>query len=198
MGPSSAAVGVLVPVKSFRAAKHRLSPVLDSAARAALARRLAARVVGAAHGLPVAVVCDDDEVAQWASDLSCTVLWRPGDGLNRAVSDGVAALTAFDRVIVAHADLAMVEDLRPLSDFAGITLAPDRRRDGTNVLCVPPGAGFEFAYGAGSFARHRAEAHRLSLAVRVVATEQYACDVDTPDDLEYVEAGGGTATGLAQ
>ena len=40
------------------------------------------------------------------------------------------------------------------------TLVPDRRLDGTNVLAVPTEAGFRFAYGAGSFGRHRAEAQR--------------------------------------
>ncbi len=198
MSPSTAAVGVLMPVKAFRAAKHRLSPVLDGAERAALARRLADRVIAAAHDLPVAVVCDDDEVAQWASDRACTVLWRPGDGLNRAVSDGVAALGEFDRIIVAHADLAKVEDLRPLAAFAGVTLAPDRHRDGTNVLCLPAATAFEFAYGAGSFARHRAEAHRLRLSVRVVIAEQYACDIDTPADLDYSAMGATAAVGTAQ
>ena len=37
----------------------------------------------------------------------------------------------------------------------------DRRDDGTNVACVPSGAGFRFSYGPGSFARHCDEAVRL-------------------------------------
>ncbi len=47
----------------------------------------------------------------------------------------------------------------------GVTLVPDRRDDGTNVVCVPTRAGFRFPYGPGSFARHRAEA-RASGAAR--------------------------------
>ena len=94
--------------------------------------------------------------------------------------------TAPTRVIVAHADLPLADDLRPIADgFDGVTLVPDRRADGTNVLCVPAGAGFDFQYGPRSFARHRAEAERLGLRHRVVDDARLAWDVDVPEDLLY-------------
>ena len=65
-----------------------------------------------------------------------------------------------------------------------MTLVPDRRLDGTNVLASPPTPGFAFAYGAGSFARHRAEAARLGLPARIVPT-RLAWDVDLPADLAW-------------
>ena len=61
--PSPSAV-VLLPIKSFGQAKHRLSPVLDARERAELARELAGRVVRAARELPVAIVCDDDTMTR--------------------------------------------------------------------------------------------------------------------------------------
>ena len=72
-------------------------------------------------------------------------------------------------MIVAHADLPLAADLAWLADTDGVTLVPDRHRDGTNVLCVPAGAGFTPAYGAGSFRAHRAEAARLGLVTRLRA-----------------------------
>ena len=42
---------VLVPVKSFRAAKHRLAGVLDAEAREALAKQLASGVIAAAFAM---------------------------------------------------------------------------------------------------------------------------------------------------
>src|SRR5947207_6162239 len=83
--PSPRAV-VLLPIKSFSEAKHRLSPVLDTNERAALARELATRVFRAALDLPVAIVCDDDDVAAWGHEIGASVLWRPGVGLNGAVT----------------------------------------------------------------------------------------------------------------
>jgi 2-phospho-L-lactate guanylyltransferase len=178
-------VAVLLPVKAFRHAKARLAPALDPHDRAELARAMATKVVRAAGTLPVAVVCDDDEVSAWAATLGAEVIWRPGRGLDAAVADGVDELAqlGFGRVIVAHADLPHALDLTWVADFDGVTLVPDRRDDGTNVASVPTRAGFGFAYGPGSFARHQAEALRLGLALRVEREVRLGWDVDTPDDL---------------
>src|SRR5436853_4854665 len=104
------ATHVLVPIKSFQQAKVRLASALGAADRADPARRMAARVLAAARGLPTWVVCDDDEVATWSSEHGAGVLWTPGLGLNGAVADGIARITTEQRaleVIVAHADLPL-------------------------------------------------------------------------------------------
>jgi 2-phospho-L-lactate guanylyltransferase len=177
--------GVLIPVKAFAQAKRRLAPVLDHEARAALARSMAEQVVRSAGSLPVAVVCDDEAVRRWATELGAEVIWTPALGLNGAVEAGVAHLAAagIDRAVVAHADLPLATDLTWVARGDGVTLVPDRHGDGTNVASVPTAAGFRFAYGAGSCARHEAEARRLGLSVRVVTDERLGWDVDTPDDL---------------
>src|SRR5258708_32525759 len=82
-------VAVLVPVKAFARAKVRLAPALDAAARAALAEAMASQVLAAATSLPVAVVCDDPGVADWARRHGARVVWEPGRGLNGAVEAGV-------------------------------------------------------------------------------------------------------------
>lgn len=181
---------VVVPVKAFSAAKARLAGALDDGRRAALARAMADRVVTAARGLPVVVVCDDEAVAAWARARGATVVWQPGAGLNPAVSAAVEWCAERDvaEVVVAHADLPFADDLRTLAGFAGVTLVPDRHRDGTNVLALPAAAGFRFAYGPGSFARHRAEAERLGLAVRVLDDTALSWDVDHPEDLRGLPA----------
>jgi len=48
---------------------------------------------------------------------------------------------------------------------------------------VAPTAGFIFAYGAGSLARHVAEVERLGLALRVERERRLGWDVDLPADL---------------
>jgi len=170
----------------------RLAPALSPAERAALARTMADHVLRAAAPLPVHVVCDDDEVASWATAAGAAVVWTPGRGLDGAVAEGVAGLAAVgvDRVIVAHADLPHAEALAWVADFDGITLVPDRRDDGTNVIGLPAASGFGFAYGPGSFARHRAEAERLGLSVRVLREPRLGWDVDQPADLEQPEWAG--------
>jgi len=176
---------VLVPVKAFAQAKQRLTEVLDPAARRALAVAMAETVVRAARDVPVAVVCDDDEVREWAIGQGAQAIWTPGLGLNGAVAAGIAHLHSrgTERVVVAHADLPLAVDLTWLADTEGVTLVPDRHRDGTNVLSVPAGSGFAPAYGAGSFRAHRAEAARLGLVVRLVADAALGWDVDVASDL---------------
>ncbi len=179
---------VLVPVKDFSVAKLRLAPALAPLERAALARRMAERVVRAARQLPVAVVCDDTAVADWARGLGALVVWAPERGLNHAVQDGVRQLAglAVAHVTVAHADLPLADDLAWVGDWPGVTIVPDRHDDGTNVIAVPTGRGFVFSYGPGSFRRHVAEAERLGLATRVERSPSLSWDVDLPADLNAV------------
>ena len=176
---------VLVPVKAFAQAKARLAPSIDHSRRAELAKAMAGHVLAAAYPLPVAVVCDDPDVAEWARERQAIVLPEPGRGLNGAVESGVARLAkaGASEVLVAHADLPLAHGLSHLAGFEGITLVPDRRDDGTNVLCLPARSGFRFGYGPGSFARHHAEAVRLGLPVRVRREPDLAWDVDVPSDI---------------
>ncbi|HEY1651379.1 MAG TPA: 2-phospho-L-lactate guanylyltransferase [Acidimicrobiales bacterium] len=176
---------VLIPVKAFHQAKRRLDQVLAGPDRERLVRTMAAQVIAAGAPLPVAVVCDDEQVAAWAADLGALVLWEPGQGLNGAVRAGLDRLVAAGArwVTIAHGDLPRAHDLGTLAAFDGVTLVPDRRDDGTNVLRLPAGCEFRFAYGPGSFRAHRAEATRLGLAVRVVRDPNLAYDVDWPADV---------------
>jgi 2-phospho-L-lactate/phosphoenolpyruvate guanylyltransferase len=183
---------VLIPVKAFDQAKRRLRLALDESERAALARAMADRVVGAAHPLPVAVVCDDNAVAEWARQLGALVVWEPGRGLNGAVEAGVEHLRAagVTQVTVAHADLPRATGIALVGESPGITLVPDRYGNGTNVIAVPTDAGFQFSYGPGSFARHVAEATRLGIPTRVLERPDLAWDIDEPGDVVPVTAPG--------
>ncbi len=150
-------------------------------------RMMAHWVVAAADGLPVHVATDDAEVAAWARDLGADVVAVGRPGLNLAVSVAADQLAAagVERALVAHADLALARTLRPAVG-PGLVIAPDRLRDGSNVMCIPTTAGFRFAYGPGSFQRHVSEAERLGLSVTVLVDDTLAVDIDHPDDLRHL------------
>jgi 2-phospho-L-lactate guanylyltransferase len=177
---------VLIPIRSFDDAKTRLAGVLTPADRTRLARAMAERVVRAAHNLPVHIVSDDADVARWASTVGAAALAPGVGGLNAGVTAAVAAVAARPeppaRVIVAHADLPLAEDLRIVTG-PGIAIAPDHGRDGSNVLSLPTSADFTFHYGPGSFEAHRAEAERRGLAFTVIDDASLALDIDEPGDL---------------
>lgn len=175
---------VVVPIRGFRVGKARLAAVLNEDERAALSRSMAARVIAAAAPLTVIVVTSDEEVAAFARETGASVVDDPGS-LDAAAHAGVAAARAMgaERVIVAHADLAKPTPFAWVADFDGVTIVPDRRGEGTNVLALPVDAPFVFAYGDGSRARHLDEARRIGLAVRVCVDDDLGWDVDEPTDL---------------
>ena len=162
--PAPPRAGVVVPIRAFALGKARLADALDPAERAALARRLAERVL------------------QAAALLHASVLDDPGtlDGAAAAGRDHFRA-AGCSRVVVAHADLPYARGLDRLARDGTrpvVALVPCHRDDGTPVLSVPTASEFHFAYGPGSFRRHAAEARRLGLGLRVVRDRDLAFDVD--------------------
>lgn len=178
-------VAVLVPLRSFWTGKARLSAVLDRAGRSALIELMAGRVVDAAHDLDVLIVHDSFEVERWAAERGAAALRPTQPGLNRAVTSGRTHLASlgYDQVIIAHADLPYATDLRVMLTGDPVTIVTDRVGDGTNVLCIPTGLDFEFAYGPGSFDHHCSTARALGFEPQVIDDPGLAWDVDHPDDL---------------
>ncbi|HSL73521.1 MAG TPA: 2-phospho-L-lactate guanylyltransferase [Ilumatobacteraceae bacterium] len=181
-------LAVLIPVKRFAAAKGRLTGLLSDAERADLARWMASRVVDVVAEIPTFVACDDEDVARWARDKGAEVIWGAGLGLNGAVDDGVRRIrdAGFDHVLVSHADLARPTRLLEVARSGCITLVPDRRHDGTNVMSFPTATSLHASYGGGSFARHLDQAMtRRGVDVEVRSDPDLSLDLDTHRDLVH-------------
>ena len=176
---------VLVPIKAFDAAKGRLGVVLGDDERVALVTSMAAHVLDEAAPLPTCVACDDAAVARFAESKGAHVSWTPGLGLNGAVEASLAHLASLGAafVTVVHADLPRARGIGEIEHFEGVTIASDRRGDGTNLLRVPANVPFTMQYGAGSFKRHLTECDRLGLAILRLDRDDLAFDVDDPEDL---------------
>jgi 2-phospho-L-lactate guanylyltransferase len=194
----------VVPIRSLGAAKQRLAGRLGPADRHELARSLAAGVLDAlvGDGLWTVAVTADREVAELAGAAGATVAPDPGGGLDAAVAAGVAFAAARGeaRVVVAHADLPFPAELAGVAEVGppdGVVLVPDRRHDGTNVVALPAAAGFRFAYGPGSFERHRAETERIGRALTVLDGTRLGWDVDLPEDLDTPAEWGAPSWGSA-
>jgi len=181
-------LAVLVPVKRFTAAKGRLTGVLADSDRARLAEWMASGVLEVVAEIPTFVACDDEQVAAWATRMGAHVIWGAGLGLNGAVDDGVDHITSngYDHVLVSHADLALPSGLLDVAREGCITLVPDRRHDGTNVMSFPAARPLRAAYGGGSFGRHLTQALAAGPGpVEVRSDPQLSLDLDTPRDLVH-------------
>lgn len=189
----------VVPVRSLRHGKTRLSPVLGNEARQALLRGIANRVVAAAveSGMieTVLVVSADVETLSWAAGLGPAVEAVPQPehrlGLIGAIDAGRA--WAMDRgastLLSLFADLPLIiaDDIRGflVVRTEPVVLGADRRGEGTNALLLRlagRGSEFKFAFGEGSLAKHLQEARRLGLQAAVHDAPGIAFDLDTPDD----------------
>lgn len=170
-------------MKRFDVAKERLrlGGVVDVTS---LARSLAASVLQASAPRPVVVVSESDDVSEFAQERGAEVLRLRSAGLNAAMRAAYETLAVrFDFLILAHGDLRFPEGLGTFNFEPGITIVTDHHGEGTNVLALPAGLDFHFAYGPGSRRRHAQEAQRLGLEFRVIADSPWRFDVDEAGDL---------------
>ena len=188
----------VVPVRSMRHGKTRLSSVLGTEARETLLRGVANRVVAAAVDSgrieTVLVVSPEAETLAWAAGFGPAVVAVPQPehraGLNGAIDAGRAwALDQGASALVSlFADLPLIapDDIRGLlARTEPVVLGADRRGEGTNALLLRlagQGPDFRFAFGDGSLAKHLAEAQRLGLNAALHDALGIAFDLDTPDD----------------
>ena len=183
-------VALIVPVKSFAIAKGRLANALSEDARAVLAKECATRVVSAGKDWPTYVVCDDDDVAEWAKDCNAIVVRCSEPGIDAAVRAGrqQALCDGIEHVVISHGDLPLVQRFDHLVFANTITFVPDRHHNGTNVIAMPSSSPVDTAYGPDSYTRHVARAQSLGLAHRTIEDDELALDLDTADDLAELHA----------
>jgi len=189
---------VVIPIRSFRHGKRRLAPVLDVAERIALTQWLLTHTLDQAAAYPgwshTLVVTGCPEVSASVNGLGIRVLAESGTGgLNGALAEARSAVVALggSRMLVLPGDLPLLEprhlqQLAAQASDSALVLAPDRTEQGTNAMCLPVSAAFEFAFGPGSFSRHCERAHVLNLASVVVRSPELAFDLDLPGDLSEV------------
>jgi 2-phospho-L-lactate guanylyltransferase len=193
-------VSVLIPVKGFRNAKQRLSPLLAIAERELLAevmfREVLSQVLGA-RGLAVTfVVTGDDRVAEIACSLGAQVIREEAErGETHAVDFARLELKKSGReaVLIVPGDLPLVRStdieaiLAQVPDGASspfALLVPSHDRMGTNALLLAPPDIIQLRFGFDSFSYHSSQVSAQALALRVLENEGIALDIDEPKDLD--------------
>ena len=187
-----------MPVKDFRKAKSRLSPVLALDERQALARRLANSALDALLGTGafagVLIATDSDDVAQWAEAQGAEVI---RDGAPRSLGDvidaGLQALAArgASDAVVLMSDLPDVkqDDVEALLEALSVNLlvvSPDRHEQGTNALAIrPPDRLLPTCFGQhDSYRGHLNWAREAGIKAQVIKRPGLARDLDLPSDLD--------------
>ena len=187
----------ILPVKSFGAAKQRLSDQFGQGAREALAQAMFSDVLASLRrvkGLDAIAVVTDDPRAESAARGSRVLVIRDRHetGQSDATRLGVAhALeNAFERVLLVPGDTPLLDPLevdgmltRATAEHLDAVIVPDRAGTGTNALLLRPPQAFEPSFGPGSLERHIEAASAAGVKFRVERVRSLMHDVDTPDDL---------------
>jgi len=190
------ATWALVPVKDFSHAKTRLSPVLDAAGRASLARELFDHVLDVLRACPglsgILVATDSDVVSSLAEHRGAYVARDSGAlPLGRVVDEALVALARAGArsALVLMSDLPAVrprelDELLAAHASHDVVAAPDRHERQTNALVLRLPARAPTRFGElGSYELHREDALRYGLSFAPVRSSRLALDLDEPEDL---------------
>jgi 2-phospho-L-lactate/phosphoenolpyruvate guanylyltransferase len=192
----------ILPVKSFGAAKGRLSDMLGAGARQALAQAMFSDVLASlrrVRGVDSIAVVTADRVAESAAHGGrVQVLWDSEEaGQSEAATIGIryAVASGFQTVLLVPGDAPLLERdevdallARCHERATAIAIVPDRHGTGTNALVLSPPDAMAPSFGPGSFERHLALAREAGLSHSVEELPSLLLDVDTPEDLKELAA----------
>jgi 2-phospho-L-lactate guanylyltransferase len=187
----------VLPVKGFAAAKQRLSGMLGSGSRQAVAQAMLGDVLASLRRVTrldaIAVVTGDRLAESTALGYRMTVLPdRAQAGQSEAALIGIryALANGFERVLLVPADAPLLDHLeldQLLTESAhrrlGLVVVPDRHGTGTNSLLLNPPDAIVPSFGPGSLERHLAAARAAGIGHAVERPDSLLLDIDTPDDL---------------
>lgn len=193
-------VVALMPVKGFRNAKQRLTPLLSGGAREILAETMFRDVltqVRSARGLGgTFVVTGDEKVAAIASAAGAEVIRESAETgetgavdfarmeLKRAGHEAVLILPG-DMPLLRTADIEQLLDQFSQDARAPYALlVPSHDRLGTNALLLAPPDVIQLRFGYDSFTFHTSQVSSRGLPIRFIENERIALDIDEPKDLE--------------
>ena len=197
-------VAAIIPVGTLEGAKTRLGEMLDAEERRDLVEGLLARTVVAALDVTslgdVLVVSPDREVLRRASAIGARTLRQRSDGLNAGLREARADVVAggATAILVIPIDLPLITTeaieavatplaAGPDADGTLVVIVSDRHGTGTNALGLRPPDVIDFAFGRGSRQAHLA-AGATAGATLIELDGPLTVDLDTPDDLVFVES----------
>jgi 2-phospho-L-lactate/phosphoenolpyruvate guanylyltransferase len=195
-------IAAIIPVGTYDGAKSRLGDTLDAEERQELVETLLARTVVAALTVDrladVLVVSPDRDVVRRAAEIGARTLLQRSDGLNAGLREARTDVVAggAESILVLPIDLPFVDPTAVWSvvdqvagnpDRPTVALVTDRHGTGTNALALHPPDVIDFAFGPDSRNAHRTAAEAAG-ASYVEVDGPLTVDLDTPDDLVYVES----------
>lgn len=195
MSGAQAPVWVVVLVKDFGDAKHRLRTALQPEQRRELARENARLALAAATaGDRVLAVCGSERAAELARRAGAEVLLEASpSGQNSAARLGLAhaASRGAGAVLLLSSDLPLLNrsTIAGMLAYAGrlappaVVAAPATGRGGTNALYLCPPDAIDLHFGHDSLVEFKRDAMARGARFQLYRSPRLALDLDEPADL---------------
>ncbi len=186
-------IAAILPVRSLGAGKTRLAGILTEEERAALNGALLVHTLSLAAAFPgpraTYLTSPDPRALRAAEQAGMRTVEDRGSGLNAALEEacGFARRGGAARLVILPVDipLALPQDVLAIAGGTDpVVIAPDRRDDGTNALCIASDIEFVPRFGPESAAAHAAEAERTGQAAAIRVRRRLTLDIDTETDWE--------------
>ena len=195
-------VWVIIPVKPLNRAKSRLSGVLSPEQRYHLAETMLRHVLCVVNTVPqvegTLVISRDNKVLSIAREYGARTVQESGTPeLNSALMRATQVVARWKgaAVFILPADLPLIapEDITSMIEMSGrsaqsVVIATDKHDDGTNAMFIRPPGLIRYAYGEGSYARHKQLAEAAGAQVHIYRSERLLLDIDVPADLQSYHA----------
>jgi 2-phospho-L-lactate/phosphoenolpyruvate guanylyltransferase len=190
---------LLLPIKDLKNAKQRLAGLLSPEERYGLARAMLADTLRAVRGvrlLEKIFVVTNDELAIRAAEENGWEILREKQQTSESASVDWASRICEEKGVtrllrlpidLPFAKASDVDELLAVDCAApAVVMVPSRDGTGTNAILRMPPALFPSHFGAGSFAKHLAEAQRAGARVVVRQNARLEMDVDDEADLRVL------------
>ncbi len=189
-------IWAILPVKSFRNAKQRLSSALTPSERRKLMHNSLWDVLTAlgqsSRLAGILMVSRDPDALAMGREFGVRLSAidadaGQSDAIDRAVrflrSEGVTATLT----IPADAPLVMARDIDSVCDTLGkapaVTIVPNMEGTGSNCIGASPPDLIPYQFGDNSFAMHVSSAHKACVEPRILELPRLELDIDTTGDI---------------
>ena len=189
-------ISAFIPIKKFTTSKKRLSNVISSTEREALAASMANNTIDI---LSKSNICHSITVVTNDSSLSFhnTNSYFTESSLNEGLGEAINSIAVSDEILIMHADLPRINEtdlqhLLSLYDKAKVSIVSDIKKQGTNCLMFSGSLNFQYKFGTDSYNLFLNEFKNNGINYQDIDLPSLQDDLDSEEDyfklIKYIKS----------
>jgi len=189
-------ISAFIPIKKFTTSKKRLSKVISSSEREALAASMANNTIDI---LSKSNICHSITVVTNDSSLSFhnTNSYFTESSLNEGLEEAINSSAVSDHILIMHADLPRINEtdlqhLLSLYDRAKVSIVSDIKKQGTNCLMFSGSLNFQYKFGTDSYNLFLNEFKNNGINFQDIDLPSLQDDLDSEEDyfklIKYIKS----------